>query len=74
MKRLTVKEVIERAGLAEDQLYMHMKTAAVDTGAGWRKTLRNSDPKSDSIFEPVGDGAMLIHVKRDEDGNWVGCY
>lgn len=73
MKRLTVEEVIERAGLVEDQLYMHMKTAVVDTGAGWRKTLSSSDPDN-SVFEPVGDGAMLIHVKRDDDGNWIGCY
>ena len=74
MKTLTAQEVIDRAGLIDDEKhhYMHVETGSVDTGEGWCCTLRETcDPEYDMAFDPEGPGAGLIEVVKDESGDWV---
>ena len=62
-ERLTEEEVIARAGLEDDKVYMQTDTGAVATGAEWKATLRECDPETDGAFDPDGDGAHLVEVE-----------
>ena len=72
-KRLTAEEVIANANIQNgvEHHYMQIDTGDVDTGAGWVDTLKNCDPEFDGAFDPDGDGAHLVEVVKDEDGDWV---
>jgi len=65
-KILTAEEVIARAGLEDEKSYMQTDTGAIDTGAGWKATLRKLEADGmaeyDSAFAADGDGAHLVEV------------
>lgn len=70
MKRLTADEVIARAGLVDDRMYMQTDTGAVDTGAGWKETIRDQEKYFDE-FETEDFELHLVEVVKDGNGNWI---
>ena len=71
--RLELDQVIARAGLIDnnEHYYMHRYTGAVGTGSEWIRTLRECDPELDEAFDPNGEGAALIEVVNNDNGEWV---